>query len=70
MLVGISTSVVQFGPFEFDPASQELRKSGTPIRLQPHPAKVLALLLSRPGRLVTREELSQEVWGAETFVDF
>jgi len=70
VLVGISTSVVRFGPFEFDPASQELRKSGTPIRLQPHPAKVLALLLSRPGRLVTREELSQEVWGAETFVDF
>src|SRR5713226_5095260 len=48
----------------------ELRRNGTSLKLQPQPAKVLALLVSRPGEIVTRQDLAQEVWGSETFVDF
>ena len=48
----------------------ELRKSGARIRLQEQPFQVLALLLERPGDVVTREELRQKLWPADTFVDF
>lgn len=61
---------VRFGIFEFDPATRELRREGSPVRLQGQPAQVLAVLLSRAGEVVTREELRQAVWGSETFVDF
>lgn len=61
---------VRFGEFELDLASGELQHSGTPIHLQPQPAKLLQLLASHPGRLLTREELRQELWGSDTFVDF
>ena len=40
------------------------------MRLQPQPARVLALLLERPGEIVSREDLRRHVWGNETFVDF
>jgi len=63
-------SRVRFGLFHFDPATGELSREGTPIRLQPQPARVLALLLERPGEIVSREELRRHVWGNETFVDF
>jgi TolB-like protein/Flp pilus assembly protein TadD len=61
---------VRFGPFEFDPRSLDLRRSGRPIRLAPQPAHVLGTLLARPGEMVTREELRQELWSHDTFVDF
>lgn len=41
-----------------------------PLKLQPQPARLLALLIQRAGETVTREELAREVWGADTFVDF
>jgi DNA-binding winged helix-turn-helix (wHTH) protein/TolB-like protein len=63
-------SRVRFGLFHFDPATGELSREGTPIRLQPQPARVLALLLERPGEIVSREDLRSHVWGNETFVDF
>jgi DNA-binding winged helix-turn-helix (wHTH) protein/TolB-like protein len=63
-------SRVRFGLFEFSPATGELSREGTPIRLQPQPARVLALLVERPGELVSREDLRRHVWGNETFVDF
>jgi TolB-like protein/DNA-binding winged helix-turn-helix (wHTH) protein/Tfp pilus assembly protein PilF len=62
--------ILRFGLFEIDVAGGELRKSGTLIRLPPQPFKVLVLLASRAGELVSRESLQQEVWGRETFVDF
>ena len=61
---------VGFGVFEFDPRTGELRKAGTRVRLSGQPATVLALLVARPGELVTREELRGELWPGETFVDF
>lgn len=61
---------VRFGLFLFDPATGELARDGTPVRLQPQPARVLALLLERPGEIVARDDLRRHVWGSETFVDF
>jgi TolB-like protein/Tfp pilus assembly protein PilF len=62
--------VVRFGVFEFETNKGVLRKGGKAVPLQPQPAKILAFLLSRPTQIVTREELRQEIWGRNTFVDF
>jgi DNA-binding winged helix-turn-helix (wHTH) protein len=61
---------LRFGVFELELASGELRKSGVLVKLRYQPAKVLAYLASRPGRVVTRDELQAAVWGGDTFVDF
>ena len=61
---------VRFGVFELDPNTGELRKAGVRINLPEQPFQVLEALLDRPGDLVTREELRQRLWPAETFVDF
>jgi len=47
-----------------------LRKGGVEVKLRPQPSRVLAVLAARAGQLVTREELRQQVWGTDTFVDF
>lgn len=59
-----------FGVFEADAARGELRKRGIRIKLNSQPFRVLALLLERPGEVVTREEMRQRLWGQDTFVDF
>lgn len=60
----------KFGVFEFDSDSGELRKNGRVVALEPQPARALALLLARAGEIVSREELRDAVWGADTHVDF
>lgn len=62
--------IFRFGIYEADAGSGELRKSGLRVRLQDQPFQVLLVLLQRPGELVTREELRQRLWPADTFVDF
>jgi DNA-binding winged helix-turn-helix (wHTH) protein/Tol biopolymer transport system component len=62
--------VVQFGVFEVDLQAGELRKSGLRIKLQEQPFQILAQLLEHPGQVITREELRQRLWPADTFVDF
>lgn len=62
--------VLQFGAFELKTDSGELRKHGTKIRLQGKPLHLLQALLDRPGSVVTREELRDRLWAADTFVDF
>jgi len=62
--------IIRFGTYEADVRSGELRKHGIRLRLQEQPFQVLCLLLERPGELVTREELRQRLWPADTFVDF
>src|SRR5882757_5850199 len=59
-----------FGPFEVDVHTHELWKYGTRIKLVGQPFEILAVLLSRPGQLVTREELRYQLWPGDTFVDF
>jgi TolB-like protein/DNA-binding winged helix-turn-helix (wHTH) protein/Flp pilus assembly protein TadD len=61
---------LRFGVFEVDLRAGELRKHGVKLRLQEQPFQVLAMLLERPGETVTREELRNRLWTAETFVDF
>ncbi len=63
-------SVLRFGAFEADLRAGELRKRRRKIRLQEKPFQVLAALLQRPGEVVTREELREKLWPAETFVEF
>lgn len=62
--------VLRFGAFELDTRASELRRAGRPIKLPPQPLKVLALLAFAAGELVTREEIQQQLWQGETFVDF
>ena len=61
---------IRFGQFDFDPQDGALWRDGRVVRLQPQPARVLALLTARAGEIVTRDELRREVWGEGTFVDF
>ena len=63
-------SVIRFAEYEADLRSGELRRQGHRLKLQDKPFQVLAALLQRPGELVTREELRQSLWAADTFVDF
>lgn len=65
-----SRLLYRFATYEADPATGELRKSGVRLRLPDQPFRVLILLLERPGELVTREEIRQKLWPADTFVDF
>jgi Tol biopolymer transport system component/DNA-binding winged helix-turn-helix (wHTH) protein len=62
--------IVQFGLFELDLDARELRKSGVRIKLQEQPFQILAMLLERPGEIVSREELQKRLWPEDTFVDF
>lgn len=59
-----------FGPFEFDPASGELRKHGYKVKLPSQPSQVLGALVDRPGDLVTREDLRNRLWPGATAGDF
>jgi DNA-binding winged helix-turn-helix (wHTH) protein/tetratricopeptide (TPR) repeat protein len=59
-----------FDAFEVDLWTGELRKDGIKLKVQEQPLKVLAMLLARPGELVTREQLREGLWSNDTFVDF
>src|ERR1700691_988845 len=61
---------IRFGAFEADLPSGEVRKSGSRIKLQDQPFKVLQILLEHPGDLVTREELQSRIWPEDSFGDF
>jgi DNA-binding winged helix-turn-helix (wHTH) protein len=60
----------RFGAFEVDAATGELRRQGIRIRLNAQPFQVLCMLLERPGEVLTREEISRELWPDGTFVDY
>jgi DNA-binding winged helix-turn-helix (wHTH) protein len=62
--------LLKFGVFELNLDTEELRKFGTPIKLRPQPFRLLALLASCSGQIVTREEIKEQLWGEETYVDF
>jgi DNA-binding winged helix-turn-helix (wHTH) protein len=64
-----SPRAVQCGVYEINLETGELRKNGLKVRLQEQPFNVLAKLLARPGQLVTREELQEQLWGAHCLVD-
>src|SRR5512144_3037777 len=61
---------LRFGIYELDVEAGELTKDGKPVRLPPQPFKLLVLLATRPGRLVSRDEIRDELWNDGTTVDF
>jgi DNA-binding winged helix-turn-helix (wHTH) protein/Tol biopolymer transport system component len=63
-------TVVHFGVFELDRETGELRKQGVRLKLSRQAFQILELLLEKPGTLVSRDELRQKLWPADTFVDF
>ena len=65
-----SRRLLRFGVFEVDLASGELRKSGVKIKVQDLPFRFLAVLLERPGEVVTREQLRETLWPDGVYVDF
>jgi len=66
----MSAGIVSFGEFEADLRSRELRRNGVRVRLPDQAFLVLAILLERPGELVTRGQIQKELWPSDTFVDF
>ena len=69
-LLGQFPRSFRFGPFEADPETGELRKSGRKLHLQEKPFQVLVALLEQQGKLVSRQALHEQLWPADTFVDF
>ena len=61
---------VRTGLFEIDFGSGEVHKDGRKVQLQEQPFRVLAILLERPGEVVTREQLQARLWSADTYVGF
>jgi DNA-binding winged helix-turn-helix (wHTH) protein len=68
--VSATQKILRFGVFELNLDAEELRRSGTLIKLAPQPFRLLALLANHAGQIVTREEIKEQVWGEETYVDF
>jgi Tol biopolymer transport system component/DNA-binding winged helix-turn-helix (wHTH) protein len=64
------SSTRRFGVFELDLRAGELRRNGIKVKLQEQPFQVLTELLDRPGQVVSREELRNRLWPADTYVDF
>ncbi len=62
--------VMRFGAFIVDLRLGQVHKHGVRLQVQEQPFQVLAMLLERPGDLVSRKELHQRLWPADTFVDF
>lgn len=60
----------RFGPYDMRRSSRELFKFGKRLKLRPQPFQVLSVLLEHAGDLVTREQLRQQLWPSDTFVDF
>lgn len=67
---GCEATRLQFGLFELDLRAGELRKAGVHVRLAPQPLRILELLVLRAGQVVTREDIRQALWLADTTVDF
>ena len=67
---GDSRAKYGFGQYEIDAYTGELRKGGLRLRLQQQPFRILVRLLEAPGELVTREQLREELWSTDTFVEF
>ena len=70
MAVSPAQELIRFGLFEFDLTAGQLTRQGTKLRLPQQPLQLLAILLERPGEILTRDELRQRLWPSDVFVDF
>jgi DNA-binding response OmpR family regulator len=60
---------VRFGEFELDFGRFQLCRNGKPVRLEGLPLQLLMFLAENPGRLITREQIAEKLWGNDVFVD-
>ena len=65
-----NAGILRFDVYSLDMRAGELRKDGRKIRIQEQPCRILAILLEQPGQVVSREQLREKLWPADTFVDF
>ena len=65
----MSSGAIRFGPFELDPANYQLRRSGSPVKIERIPMDLLLLLAARAGQLVTRDEIVAGIWGEGVALD-
>jgi DNA-binding winged helix-turn-helix (wHTH) protein/tetratricopeptide (TPR) repeat protein len=70
MTVAQSPRTVRFGAFELDTRAGELTRSGRRVHLPPQASRLLVLLATRAGDVVTREEIREMLWGEDTYVEF
>ena len=70
VLLSATQKLLGFGVFELNLDTEELSKSGVVVKLPPQPFKLLVLLASNAGQVVARDEIQQQLWVGETFVDF
>jgi DNA-binding winged helix-turn-helix (wHTH) protein len=68
--LSLDSGPLRFGLFELDPVNGELRRRGLRVRLTPQAMTLLCLLVERPIRMRTREEIQRRLWPGNTFVDF
>ncbi len=69
-LMSATHRLLKFGVFELNLDTEELRKFGTLLKLPPQPFRLLALLAACSGQVLTREEIKEQLWGEDTYVDF
>jgi TolB-like protein/DNA-binding winged helix-turn-helix (wHTH) protein len=67
---GPAGKIVAFGSFQCDLCARELHKNGIKVHLADQPFQLLAVLLERPGELVTRQELQERLWPDQSYGDF
>lgn len=65
----VPSEIIKFEEFELDKGRYELRRRGHPVKLEKVPMELLILLAEREGRLVTREEIIQRIWGNNVYMD-
>ena len=70
MAASASPQIITLGEFEAKLSSRELCRKGARVRLPDQSFQILAMLLERPGELITREEIRERLWPGDTFVDF
>src|SRR5262245_13483754 len=69
MLPSTAREMLRFGDFDLDVEAYQLRRRGRPIRLERRPMELLILLVERRGRLVSRSDIADQLWGKDVFVD-
>ncbi|MGH9160379.1 MAG: winged helix-turn-helix domain-containing protein, partial [Vicinamibacteraceae bacterium] len=61
--------LMRFGTFVLDASTGQLTCQGKRVPLQDQPARLLTVLVSKPGQIVTREALRRVLWSDDTFVE-
>ena len=61
--------ILKFGRFQLDRQNFELRRDGQPVKLDRTPLELLLFLAEHSGKLVTRDEAVEHVWGKDVFIE-